>query len=108
MSQQLAWTACPALWAEEELPGVSSDEVRNRAEASDLRRFAFASSCSACLDSEAISASKAARQIQRALPDGAGRAWRREGLARLDGRHYGSTVHLGPRGQGNYMRAGAK
>ena len=49
--------------------------MRNRAEANDLRRFAFACPLSVCLDPEAVSASKAARQIQRALPDGAGRAW---------------------------------
>ena len=79
--------------------GAGTDEMRNRAEASDLRRCVFACPLSVCLDPEAISGSKAVRQIQRALPDGAGRAWRRVGLARRDGRHTCSTVRLGPRGR---------
>ena len=56
--------------------GPDTDELRNRAEANDLRRFVFACPLSVCLDPEAISGSKAVRQVQRALPDGAGRAWR--------------------------------
>ena len=86
MSQQLFGADGPVRWAEDERRGIGTDEARNRAQASDLRRRLFACPCAACLDREAVSHSKAVRQIQRALPLARGRA-SRENLARLDGSH---------------------
>ena len=95
MFQQLDWTDGPVRWTEKELKLIGTDEMRNREEASGLRRFVFGFAFPDCLESEAISVGKAVRQIQRALPVGAGRAWRQEVLARRDGLHYWSTMYLG-------------
>ena len=99
IGQQVGRTDGPVRWTEDELRGFGTDEMRNRAQASGLRRRRFASPCSACLEAEAISVRKAARQIQPALPLARGRAWLRECLARPDGVHYGSTVLLWTRGR---------